>query len=84
MAYKKKLRTTGNLPLALAGRLYSPEEAAAYLGVAPQTLAHWRVRGCGPKFIHLSKRCVRYSELALRDFVEKRTQDSTVENLRHG
>lgn len=84
MAYKKKPHSTGTLPVALAGRLYSPDEAAAYLGVAAQTLAHWRVRGVGPKFIHLSKRCVRYSELALREWVESRTQESTVENLRHG
>lgn len=83
MAYKKKPRTDGNIPGALAGRLYSPGEAAVYLGVAQQTLAHWRVRGTGPKFVHLSKRCVRYSELALREWVEGRTQDSTVENNRH-
>lgn len=81
MAYKKKPTA---LPTALAGRLYSPEEAAQYLGVAEQTLAHWRVRGSGPKFIHLSKRCVRYSELALRDFVAQRTRDATCEAGRNG
>lgn len=83
MAYQKKPSTIGNITTALVGRLYSPGEAAVYLGVAQQTLAHWRVRGTGPKFVHLSKRCVRYSELALREWVEGRTQDSTVENDRH-
>lgn len=79
MTYRRKAQSTG-IPTVLAGRLYSPEEAATYLGVAPQTLAHWRVKGIGPRFIHLSKRCVRYTELALRDWVERRTQDSTAEN----
>jgi len=80
MSYKRKLKSTHNTPTALAGRLYSPDEAAAYLGIAAQTLAHWRVRSTGPKFIHLSKRCVRYSELALKEWVESRTQESTAEN----
>lgn len=84
MAYKKKPNSTGTLPVALAGRLYTPEEAAAFLGVATQTLAHWRTKGLGVKYILLSKRCVRYSELALREWVESRTQESTVENFRHG
>lgn len=76
MAYKKK---PAHLPASLAGRLCSPAEASQYLGVAPQTLAHWRVHGRGPQFIHLSKRCVRYSELALREFVENRTRAATCE-----
>ncbi|MBF0326139.1 MAG: DNA-binding protein [Alphaproteobacteria bacterium] len=59
--------------------MYSPAEASRYLAVAEQTLAHWRVHGRGPKFIHLSKRCVRYSELALREFVESRTRAATCE-----
>lgn len=84
MAYKHKRPTQGTLPTALTGRLYTADEAADYLNVAAQTLAHWRVQGIGPKFIHLSKRCVRYSELALRDWVNSRTQESTTENARHG
>ena len=84
MAYRPKLQSERTHRPAIDGRLYSPHEAADYLGIAPQTLAHWRVRGVGPKFIHLSKRCVRYSERALREWVEGRTQVSTVENDRHG
>lgn len=76
MAYKKKQAPR---PASLVGRLYSPEEAAHYLGVAEQTLAHWRVHGRGPRFIHLTKRCVRYSELDLREFVQQRTRASTCE-----
>lgn len=76
----KQKRAQPGISAPLTGRLYTPGEAADYLSVAPQTLAHWRVRGAGPKFIHLSKRCVRYSELALRQFVEQRTLESTCEN----
>lgn len=83
MTYKTKRLTLGKLSPAIAGRLYTPDEAAQYLGVAPQTLAHWRVNGSGPKFVHLTKRCIRYSETALRSWVEERTQASTAENARH-
>lgn len=78
MAYKKKPRTV-SAAIALADRLFTPEAAADFLGISPQTLAHWRVRGSGPKYVHLSKRCIRYSELVLRQWVESRTHDSTTE-----
>lgn len=32
-------------------KLLSAGEAAPYIGVSPGTLANWRVRGEGPKFI---------------------------------
>lgn len=62
------------------GNLLTPEEAAARLSVAVQTLAHWRVRGTGPNFIHLSARCVRYPEFDLEDWLAERFQSSTAEN----
>jgi len=61
-------------------RLLTPEEVATRLSVAVQTLAHWRVRGTGPCFIHLSSRCVRYSEENLASWLAQREQDSTAEN----
>lgn len=62
------------------GNLLTPEEAATRLAVAVQTLAHWRVRGSGPSFVHLSARCVRYSEAALEQWLSERLQFSTAEN----
>ena len=62
------------------GTLLTPEVTAARLSVAVQTLAHWRVRGTGPSFIHLSARCVRYPEASLELWLSKRVQDSTAEN----
>jgi hypothetical protein len=79
MTYRKKENPPRTFTNTLAGRLYSPDEAGDYLGIAPQTLAHWRVRGTGPQFIHLSKRCIRYSEQALREWLDSRTIASTVE-----
>lgn len=32
------------------GRLLPPEEAAARIGIKPDTLAHWRSQGRGPAF----------------------------------
>lgn len=61
--------------------LLTPEEVASRLSIAVQTLAHWRVRGTGPSYVHLSARCVRYPELKLEQWVSDRIQDSTAENL---
>ena len=62
------------------GVLLTPREAAEQLSVAVQTLAHWRVRGSGPQFVHLSSRCVRYPKLALEAWLTERVQESTTEN----
>jgi len=62
------------------GNLLTPEEAAARLAVAVQTLAHWRVRGSGPSYVYLSARCVRYPEQALDQWLSERVQFSTTEN----
>lgn len=80
MAYKKKALISTAAAANTALQLYSPIEAAAFLGVAPQTMAHWRVRGVGPKYIRLSKRCLRYSKVELQDWIDRRTLASTAEN----
>ncbi len=40
--------------------LLSQARAAELLGVAPRTLENYRARRIGPRFIALSRRCVRY------------------------
>ncbi len=35
-------------------------EVADLLGVAPETLYRWRKRGCGPKWIQLGPKTIRY------------------------
>jgi len=63
-----------------AGRLLTPKEAGLLLGLAPQTLAHYRCRGCGPAYKLLSKRCVRYDLRAIETWLSARGRESTAEN----
>lgn len=41
-------------------RLLTPTEAAELLTLQPSTLAEYRTKGKGPKFIRLAKNVVRY------------------------
>ena len=53
--------------------LLRPEEAAEKLNVSIHTLRLWRELGKGPKVVRMS-RAIRYTEEALEEFVEARTQ----------
>ena len=77
MSYRKK---PARIQPDAADRLCSPAETAELLGIAPQTMAHWRVRGCGPRYLLLNRRCVRYRLSDIRAWLESRTQESTAEN----
>ncbi len=52
------------------------KQAAALLGLKPNTLEIWRLRGCGPRFVKLN-RAVRYRLTDLESFVEAQTRQST-------
>lgn len=78
MAYQKKTPRPDIHP-AILKRLMSPADAAAVLGVAEQTLAHWRARGSGPRFFALSARCVRYRQEDLEAWLAERARASTAE-----
>ena len=52
--------------------------AAALLGLRPQTLRLWRVRGCGPRFLKIG-RLVRYPKSALEEFMSGRLVSNTAE-----
>lgn len=58
--------------------LVSTEEAAALLGVAPQTLSILRVQGGGPKYVKLGRRVV-YDIVDLEEYVAVRKRTSTSE-----
>jgi len=49
------------------------EQAAAYLGLKPCTLADWRWRRQGPPWIKLSPGCVRYDLELLDQWLTART-----------
>jgi predicted DNA-binding transcriptional regulator AlpA len=59
------------------GRLLRPPAAAAFLGVAVQTLARWRVEGSGPEFVKIGERLVGYPEDGLHRFVAKRRRSTS-------
>ena len=62
-------------------RLFKPEsgvdeEVAARLGIAPQTLAVWRLKGIGPPFIKMN-RAVRYRPEDIEAFISGNQQRNT-------
>jgi predicted DNA-binding transcriptional regulator AlpA len=58
--------------------LLEPKEAAALLNVSLSWLAKARMRGDGPPFIKIG-RSVRYSEIALQQWMKSRQRLSTSE-----
>ena len=58
-------------------RLFTAAETARFLNVSERCLENWRVRGGGPKYLRLSRRCVRYRRRAIWDFLDERGADNT-------
>jgi len=56
---------------------YSEKKAAALLGLSPKTLQKYRIAGGGPKFVHVSGRCIRYRLCDLKTWQEFRLREST-------
>lgn len=57
------------MAMGKVSELLTPEQAAAYLGEIPTaTLAWWRARGRGPKFIKIG-RAVRYRASHLDEYL---------------
>jgi hypothetical protein len=61
-------------------KLLTADEAAPYLGVAAGTLANWRVRGLGPKFLKVSSR-VMYDPDDIAAWRNARRASSTSESI---
>jgi len=40
--------------------LLDERSAAAALGITPRAMQEWRRRGTGPRFVRISRRCIRY------------------------
>lgn len=57
--------------------LLTTEQAARLLGLRRRTLEGWRVRGGGPTFVQISKRCIRYRIEDLESWTESRLRRST-------
>jgi predicted DNA-binding transcriptional regulator AlpA len=63
--------------------LLSQRRVAELLGLSERTLEAMRLRGTGPTFVRLSKRCVRYRMADLDRFIATRTVACEAEALPH-
>lgn len=61
---------------ALTG-LYTPQQAADYLGFTVAALAAWRSRGGGPRFVKINGRVCRYRKEDLDAWIAERLRNST-------
>ena len=62
--------------------LLTSRQAAAYLGIRPQTLRKWRVTGQGPRYIRLGdgpRARVAYRADDVREWLDARTFSHTSE-----
>lgn len=59
--------------------LLTEKEVAQRLSVTARALQSWRLKGNGPKFVRISRTCVRYTQAALDEFVNARIKSSTSE-----
>lgn len=60
--------------------LLSAAQAGLYLGYTEAALAQWRLKGCGPKFVRVSEKSIRYRKADLIDWIQKRVRRSTSDN----
>ena len=73
------IRRKESLPTIEDAQLWEPREVAAVLRVSERTLKSWRHKGCGPKYVMLNQRLVRYDP---RDILEYRRRLLAVHPLR--
>ncbi len=52
-------------------------ETADFLDVTPRSLQSWRQRGCGPPFVRISARCVKYTRFRCKIWYDERMRVST-------
>jgi predicted DNA-binding transcriptional regulator AlpA len=63
-------------PVSAQPRLLRDEEAADFLGIKRRTLSDWRLRRCGPPYVRISNRCVRYAQNDLEFWIKGRVVPS--------
>jgi Helix-turn-helix domain len=57
-------------------RLLKPKSAADYLGLTENTLAKWRMRGCGPDYMKFGT-AIRYDSTHLQEYAAGQVRHST-------
>lgn len=63
----------------LSESILTPETASTILGVKPETLATWRRKGIGPRFVLLGSKKLAYLEKHVFEWLEARTVASSKE-----
>jgi len=53
--------------------LLSETEVARILGLSPDTIRDWRWMRIGPPFQAISRRCIRYDQAKLEEWIDQRT-----------
>jgi len=61
--------------------LLTPSEVADYLGMSVAQLAQLRYTGKGPAYLALSPRKIRYTEAAIRAWLDSRVQTGTAASV---
>lgn len=57
--------------------LLTTQEVSELLGLQPRTLANWRWRGYGPRYLNLGGRRIRYRLRDVEAFLESEVRTST-------
>jgi predicted DNA-binding transcriptional regulator AlpA len=57
-------------------RLLRPADAAARIGITPETLRKWRNRAQGPAYVHMPTGYVRYREADLDAWIAGLTSNA--------
>lgn len=62
--------------------LLREDAAAKLIDFTPRALQEWRRRGCGPRYVRVSARAVRYRRRDLLAWIEERLCRSTADTPR--
>ena len=57
--------------------LINEKDAGDFLGLSDRAMQKMRQTGGGPRYIHISSRCLRYRRIDLRAWAEARIRTST-------
>ncbi len=57
--------------------LINEKEAGDFLGLSDRAMQKMRQTGGGPRYIHISSRCLRYRRIDLKAWAESRMRSST-------
>lgn len=61
--------------------LLCQDDVASILGVSARTLEDWRLRGGGPPYLVLSRRCIRYELAELTAWLRSRSAQNTSQEV---